>query len=106
MKPEQRSALRKCITHYENVVKSRFSEELGAHTCACCQQWLNSGCIDCPIFEHTGRPYCYNTPYYPLGLLEDLSCIQADKDHYTDAQFREYAQAELDFLRMLLNKKD
>ncbi len=37
-----------------------------ARTCSCCQKYLRApdgDCKGCPIRAHTGRQYCYNTPY-------------------------------------------
>lgn len=59
---------------------------VGWVSCALCQLYLHgAACADCPVYDHTGYPYCQQTPF----------------EAYSDDPSLENAQAELDFLKQV-----
>lgn len=49
-----------------SVRDGRIPHDGGPGTCELCSLFLTSGiprCYGCPIYKHTGRPYCIGTAY-------------------------------------------
>ena len=108
---QQLAAIRGSITKWEAIV-SGTGEDEGATNCPCCQMFYlvanQENCTGCPIAEHTGNQYCEGSPYEDWDeytQVHNTSHIFTDDEEgiINPAGLR-YAQAELDFLKMLLDK--
>jgi hypothetical protein len=76
-KRKQEQALVESIEHWkENCKLHALGDDMDVSTagCACCRlvglpdgQWMT--CLGCPIFEYTGQPLCYGTPYNSVVVL-------------------------------------
>jgi hypothetical protein len=92
------TALRGSIAKWEAIVAGT-GEDRGTANCPLCHMfyhWTSGGlgdCKGCPVMEKTGSSKCVNSPYDEIANL--------DPDEYP-AEYRIFAQRELDFLRSLL----
>ena len=110
MGPKTLQALKESIAHWERAVADK-NEPVGVFHCALCRMfnpqsgsdnnWGTSDileedrCIGCPVYEHTERQCCANTPWE--SIEDELDCCNDGSE-----AFRAAAQVELDFLRSLL----
>jgi len=67
----QRVALALCITHWEHLRdRDPSMHPPYATNCECCTKFRETSleewedCKECPIRQHTGQPYCRETPYW------------------------------------------
>ena len=88
-------ALKLSIKKWERIV-SGDGEDRGHKDCACCQSFY---CVDCPIMQYTGQPFCRDTPY--ATMWAPLMVGKAETPEATEA-----AQAELDFLKEVLKEME
>lgn len=91
-------ALRGSIKKWEGVVAGTIKNE-GQSNCPLCKLFWNKFCEGCPVSEHTGRMACEGSPYYSYWVMVDLQNIDARSEEAIST-----AQAELDFLKALLEK--
>jgi len=90
------TALNASITKWERRASGDHNEHLGMISCPLCKvfhgEYRGEGksCQGCPVFESTGSRYCEDTPY----------------TKYYRKRTTANAQAELDFLKSLLPKKE
>ena len=75
------------------------NEEPDALSCDFCTLFLshpsgngNLDCSGCPIFEYTGKKYCYGTPYWD---------VYGARKEENPAEFKRLAKIELEFLKSL-----
>ena len=88
------TALKGSIEKWEEVV-ARAGEDRGSPPCPLCTLFLrNDRCYGCPVMEKTHEHGCYGTPY-----------ISFCQDSGRGTKNKEYAKAELKFLKSLLPKK-
>lgn len=108
MTPEALTALKDSIAHWERKVADPENEPIGRKSCALCIQFIEDGCVGCPVKSRTGRKNCEGTPYI------DVSNAQWEFEHgYVPLEayiyiniFRAKCQLELDFLKSLLPKEE
>lgn len=71
----------------------------GAYTCPLCikyaMQSFSALCAGCPIYNYTGTHQCEDTPYSDID-----EAVKGEVD-----EFVKQVQAEIDFLKMLLEKE-
>jgi len=90
-------ALRGSIAKWEGIIAGTV-EDLGDTNCPLCQMFNNDDsewpCRGCPVKKITGATYCKGSPYVSFAKV---------KHHGSkNDEYREAAQAELDFLKSLL----
>ncbi len=97
MEDKTLEALKESIEHWRRVVANPHAERIGAGACALCELFnkldesSEENCIGCPVFEATGRQYCYGSPY------TDVIRFSPGQPEYL-----RLAQEELEFLKSLL----
>ncbi len=74
MTEQQILALAASIEHWYEVwnhaVKlTRDRIALGTRTCSCCIQFYENKCQECPIYEHTRKQFCEDTPFDRVDYL-------------------------------------
>jgi hypothetical protein len=98
-------ALQQSITHWQRLAEGRPIPGEGPFQkdCPLCALFVDlkdpegkSHCLGCPVYMHTKRTYCGNTPY--------ASAYDAYGFDTYSKQFMEAAEKELIFLNMLLYK--
>jgi hypothetical protein len=88
-------ALKGSIAKWEGIVAGTVKDE-GQDNCPLCQQFIDEGCVACPVMGVTGHSGCWGSPYDDYAALEE----GYGSEEYESV--RDAAQAELDFLRSLL----
>jgi hypothetical protein len=99
MDPRTREALEASIKHWRENVEAESPEYVKVHGDACplCTEfYAHSDCIGCPVADKTEDYFCFGTPYYRARSAHER--WTADKDVTSRNDWREAAQAELDFL--------
>ena len=98
MNIKQRKTLEASIKHWERMRDDpEGKEEPFSEDCPCCQEFTSVLCEGCPISEAVEEFGCDNTPYWlARNAFEELG-----KD---SPEFKEAAQAEIDFLNEVLNQ--
>ena len=104
------TALKKSIEYWEAIERGDKGSR-GARGCALCHLFnapmhRDANCIDCPVFQKTGRVYCSGTPYIDYvkhhhrehGVQLGVLMIQCEC-------CRKYAAQEVAFLKGLLPKE-
>jgi len=94
------TALRASIKHWERLLLGHDTL-MGPGACPLCQEFktVDEECDGCPVYEHTGKPYCMGTPYDNAA------------DHHKQGRSVRTARGlvaiwkELQFLRSLLPDK-
>lgn len=92
-------ALEKSIAHWEDNVKAERPEDapIGNKNCALCNLFLKRKalvvCDGCPVYQHTGKIVCEETPYRNAFR----AWVKCDKQ-----LFKHHAQEMTDFLKSLL----
>jgi hypothetical protein len=98
-----RDALESSIKHWqENVAVTSFGQAtIGPHDCALCNLFNvyedkleERNCIGCPVRKATGQRYCCGSPFEKVCSAH--RAFQGDDANLQE--FRDAAQAELDFL--------
>jgi len=95
-----------CKTHWmqDNRHAAAYREiKIDSLSCALCAEYLKQcECNGCPIFEHTGKPLCIDTPWVKVKeLLQQWLC-----DDKKPVNFELSVQKEIDFLDMLLKQAE
>lgn len=113
-------ALQHSLRHWQDNTAG-VTRSIASQDCALCILFLHDGCKGCPIFEHTRREHCRNTPYWDaVKAHQELYNVELLKDEelyedYDALHFRKLtawyaaAQEEAKFLHNLLHprkKKD
>ena len=93
MNPTTLKALRKSISHWEQVVAD-INTPTGVKHCALCREFYSINCDGCPVLAATLKRHCEGSPYDEWVAAET-------KEERVDA-----ATAELTFLRSLLPDKE
>ena len=96
MDKETAEALEESIAHWQtNVAAERPTQaSTGAGKCALCMKFMRTTCGPCPVATRTGRQRCQGTPY----MRAEEALLDWELGEGTREQWREAAQAELDFL--------
>lgn len=69
-------ALKESIQHWRDVVGGN-AEDIGPSHCACCREFYNNNCVECPVSARAHDTFCRGTPY--------TSCEDAfEDDRYMD----------------------
>ena len=99
---KQKTALVQSIAKWERIVHSTRARENGSDNCALCQSFYDPHCKDCPVRLTTGQSGCDETPYE--AFHDHLQEIHGDQNHREPRcpQCKQYASAELHFLRLVL----
>lgn len=82
-------ALAISIRKWEILSENPDIEPRHTTTCGFCMLYWCSGCRECPVYKHTGKIECEDTPYVYFD------------DAITFEEKREYALDELEFLKGL-----
>jgi hypothetical protein len=100
MDAETLAALKASIQHWQENVEAKTPAEasIKASDCALCQRF--AACNGCPVAVATERSGCAGTPY--LTAYYAFKLWEAWPDDKADADWRQAAQAELDFLISIL----
>lgn len=98
----QKDALKKSIKKWEGIVSDELEDE-GADNCELCKIYDHNDCKSCPVYLTSGHIYCKNTPY---TTWSDYCYINNRTNWYGvfDTKSKQLAQAELDFLRGILDE--
>jgi hypothetical protein len=106
----QRTALEKSIKKWEGIVDDEEEDE-GPADCECCIKYNSlksraetreNCCKECPVFMVTGKQFCAGSPF---EKWEDyMEENEMGEWRVFDEYSLELAQAELDFLRNILNE--
>jgi len=109
MKPSKRqaNALKKSIKKWEAIVDGTEADN-GSDNCELCQKYvaadfnnIKNDCKSCPVFLTVGVKYCRDTPYPEWAKY---IFMKSSKGKVFDAESKRLAQAELDFLRGILEE--
>ena len=95
MAPDTLEALNGSIAKWEAIVAGTGVDK-GVENCPLCKRFFFNCCQGCPVND-VGGYGCIGTPYDQWCALE--------VDKVTNDEEREYAQAELNFLKSLLPKE-
>jgi hypothetical protein len=95
---EDRGRVMDSIKHWERMRDNPYGADAPTITgCALCRAYHALDCFGCPIFSKTGSSLCGLTPFQDADdAYEDM------QEHLSN--WREKAQAEVDFLRSLLEE--
>lgn len=92
------TALRGSIRKWEKIAAGTGRDK-GHDNCALCIEFCTlSGCKGCPVFDKTGKHYCYETPY------ENAALLLVD-DKATTVRAKRAAQVMVNFLKRLVPKE-
>lgn len=80
-------ALDDSIAHWKRLsTNSQIGDECpDASNCALCKRHLHEGCVDCPIFDATGRDTCRGTPYRYAAVTWDWENEKPRDEFFTHA---------------------
>jgi hypothetical protein len=96
------TALQASIKHWEDNVAAEAVDDASTRpgSCALCREFYYDGnaCFGCPVADKVRSRHCTNTPY--IGA--SAAWHDWRRGVGSRRQWREFAQAELDFLRSLL----
>ena len=101
---KQSDLLKKSIIKWESIV-DRTGVDNGTKNCALCQEYYDSFCEGCPIYEFKSNEDCHEdchgTPYWDW-----VDLTEKDEHPYknTNDKTQKAAEKELEFLEMLLEK--
>jgi hypothetical protein len=102
----------KVIKHWEENlerVKNKERPCTGSATCAYCQKYIETDCIDCPIQIATDKVRCRGTPYpLVMKVVEKLRELHFSSNVESSlwAELTSAVEAELEFLRSLPNDSE
>lgn len=82
-------ALKASIRHWRDVVDTPLYAKVGPHQCALCELFwqpagphgwglLDTSCVKCPVFAHTGLQGCEGTPYGVFERCQSQVCPDED----------------------------
>lgn len=106
MMPATHKALKKSIVKWEKIAAGRACDN-GPQDCALCHLFRATNylfsprpeCCGCPVAEFAGKPGCQGTPYAKW-------IKQCGDAHIANTPaLKKLAQAELNFLKGLLNER-
>lgn len=105
-----RLALEKSIAHWERMRDnpSTCGENPWIKDCALCTLFVERdvdgqiiACDGCPVARRTGKPGCVDSPWEDAAIRWKMAnCLQW-KDEARNADWRDNAQVEIDFLKSL-----
>jgi hypothetical protein len=99
--------LLQAIEHWEQNVKAESISKVDttSQSCPLCGLYLRNGCIGCPVNKFTKHTHCDETPYKAAHLA--YVAWMGASEHLTRYKeaFRVAAQAEVDFLKSLVEKE-
>jgi hypothetical protein len=89
------------IEKWEGILKKR--KELGRNldggswesveSCPLCAKFGNDDCVNCPIYEYVGYPYCHYTPFGSAAQNPTVKNLQAEieflkemRNHYSNLE--------------------
>lgn len=113
MKKKAAKALDKSIRHWMEIIAASHTTPLGeigmgVEECPLCEKFWDADCVDCPIMQKTGKPYCNKTPYYDVYDVqrEYRNTIAYNQHDGTKAKelrrrFHKAALREFEFLKSL-----
>jgi len=103
--------LEESIKHWERLASGNRAphEDIGSKQCSLCRTYMHSlafdqSCLACPVYEHTGRRYCGNTPYQLIDEIRNKMTSLTQHQFLDTEEFKEVAKKELEFLKSLLPK--
>jgi hypothetical protein len=110
--PEARTALRESIAHWERMRDDPdCGEEPYDRDCALCAiyydvEYDEQKCMGCPVFESSGSRHCIASPYERASReWRRWRTAQPGEKRAAKTAWRKAAQAEIDFLRSLLDEE-
>ena len=96
------AALNGSIRKWEKIVAGTGVDK-GWANCPLCKLFIEDNCIECPVMEKSGQPFCKNTPHEKWVELFDY--YERRKDGRADTTARKTAaRKEFAFLKRLLPK--
>lgn len=118
MTPEAKDLLEQSILEWRRKrdVAAPSRELVSPTNCPLCRRYnvgdVSTRCDGCPIFEHTGWTGCVNSPYEMAeaalntwGWKQSAEWVSPEETDRAKAEWRRYAQVEIDFLMSLLPKE-
>jgi hypothetical protein len=78
---EQAEALWASVEHWLENWEDPLRAKIFGDDCPCCALWSSDeemDCVGCPVMEHTGKPDCFNTPWYAAHDERRLLCPSDD----------------------------
>lgn len=105
-------ALKGSIRKWQAIVDGHGIDQ-GGDNCPLCHLFLENAdkdyCEGCPVFEKTGKEFCYGTPYHDewleLPIRLTIGSINERRTPEDAEKARAAATAELEFLKSLLPEK-
>ncbi len=99
--------LQESIAHWERMrdftKTDQFNEEgPSSHHCALCQTYRANYCRGCSVSDFTRTTGCAKTPYQAAVKAYYIILVTRGPSRKTWKAWREAAQAEIDFLKSLL----
>lgn len=95
------------ISNYYESGETELLSDGGISTCGCCILFFNPNgrvqCKDCPIYNKTGRKFCWNTPYDDYAEIVD-NYDDEEKREFDVEEVLKHAKAELKFLQDLFKE--
>lgn len=94
-----------CIDNKWVPIVNGNGVDKGKVNCVLCKEYLDSlyGCFNCPIYAHTNKDYCIDTPYDGWNRVTQPEEHWATPDYYlryvTNDETRKYAERMLEFLQ-------
>ena len=117
MDADAKTALEESISAWEEKLKADnpHSFSLGTGSCALCTlfstkrggQYGIASCSGCPVSQKAGTDCCRNTPYteaFKAYIAWKENCAVGQREQQYKLAFREKANAELSFLKSLLEE--
>lgn len=112
MNPETLKALQESIAHWDRLAsgKRKHNECVSVGDCALCERFntpvksIELKCAGCPVFEKTGKQFCYDTPFTHAEAISDEMDPEDPNNPMDSEEFQEAAEDELEFLKSLLPK--
>jgi len=108
MNPKARAVYNEVLEHWEDILRRAKADLLlpiGPDDCAWCRLFnslksRSDDCIGCPIYERTGKQYCYGTPYWAVDDAYDAVRYASG----TKAKLCRAIREQLALIRSLLPK--
>lgn len=108
MDTETRKALEASIAKWRQNAEAKTPRDYktGPSVCPLCNLFWDLDCIGCPVKDHTGKPYCDDSPYNKAEKARDKWNLAMDElpDDEVAAladHARKAAAAEVEFLESL-----
>ena len=92
------------ISNYYESGEIELLSDGGILTCGCCMLFFNPNgrrnCENCPIYNKTGKQFCWSTPYDSYAeIVDNYDC--EEKRDFDVEEILKHAKAELKFLQDL-----